>query len=116
MRRRRATIAGSNPLLPGAELARYRHSYRGLPGRPDDFDYTLDYQMIRGDTLLAAHAWTFGGEPDRYPSDHLALVVDYRATAHPRPGAVGSPGGAAGADTAPSATGPEREPATPPEA
>ena len=112
----RATIADTNPLLPDSELTRYRNAHVGLPGRPDVFDYTLDYQMIRGDTLLAAHAWTLGGEPDRYPSDHLALAVDYRVISHPRPGAVRPPDGAAGENTASSATHPEGQPGTPPEA
>lgn len=112
----RATIVDTNPLLPGAELTRYRHAHTGLPGRPDVFDYTLDYQMMRGETLLAGHAWTFGGERDEYPSDHLGLAVDYRVAPHHRSSADRPPDDATRANTAPSAPHPERQQEAPPEA
>lgn len=112
----RATIVDTNPLLPGAELARYRHAHTGLPGRPDAFDYPLDYQMLRGETLLAAHAWTFGGERDEYPSDHLGLAVDYHVAPHRRPSADRPPDDATRANRAPSAAHPEPQQEAPPEA
>ena len=73
----RATIVDANPLLDDAEPAHYRRAHQGLAGGPDTFDYTLDYQMLRGETLAATHAWTIGGQRDGYPSDHLGVVVDY---------------------------------------
>ncbi len=106
----RATIVDANPRLPGAELTRYRHAHTGLPGRPDAFDYTLDYQMIRGETLLAAHAWTIGGQRDGYPSDHLGLAVDYRAMPLLSRSATRSPDDAASRNTATLHTHPGREP------
>ena len=72
-----ATVIHDNPLLPPVELPSYLRAHAGLPGRAANFDYTLDYQFMRPETLRADHAWTFGGADDGYPSDHLGIVVDY---------------------------------------
>ena len=74
-----ATVLHDNPRLPPVELPRYLRAHAGLPGRADNFDYTLDYQFMRPETLRADHAWTFGGAVDGYPSDHLGVAVDYSA-------------------------------------
>ncbi len=72
-----ATVIHDNPLLVPLELPHYRRAHESLSGRADDFDYTLDYQFMRPETLRADHAWTFGGADDGYPSDHLGIAVDY---------------------------------------
>ena len=72
-----ATVVHDNPLLPPVELPDYRRAHAGLPGRAANFDYTLDYQFIRPESLRADHAWTFGGPEDGCPSDHLGIAVDY---------------------------------------
>ena len=72
-----ATVIHDNPLLPPVERPDYERAHAGLPGRAANFDYTLDYQFMRPETLRADRAWTFGGAADGYPSDHLGVVVDY---------------------------------------
>ena len=72
-----ATVLHDNPLLPPVELPSYLRAHADLPGRAANFDYTLDYQFMRPETLRADHAWTFGGAADGYPSDHLGVAVDY---------------------------------------
>lgn len=72
-----ATIVDDNPLLPNHELEGYRAAFDNLPKRVGGFDYTLDFQFLRSQTLHAAHAWTIGRIGDTYASDHLGIVVDY---------------------------------------
>ena len=74
-----ATVIHDNPLLPPVERPDYERAHADLPGRAANFDYTLDYQFMRPETLRADHAWTFGGAVDGYPSDHLGVAVDYSA-------------------------------------
>lgn len=74
-----ATVMHDDPLLPPVERPDYERAHAGLPGRAANFDYTLDYQFMRPETLRADHAWTFGGADDGYPSDHLGVAVDYSA-------------------------------------
>lgn len=73
----RATVVHDNPLLTSSGLPKYLRAHADLPGRADNFDYTLDYQLLRPETLRADRAWTFGGAVDGYPSDHLGVAVDY---------------------------------------
>lgn len=105
----RATVVDANPLLPETELARYRDAHAGLSARTDVFDYTLDYQMLRGKTLLATHAWTIGGRHDGYLSDHLGLVVDYRVISHRGRSTARPPDEVAGQSTNPPDVHPAHE-------
>lgn len=54
------------------------------PRFPDQSQDRIDYVYYRGSQLCATSCWTIEEHPERFPSDHAALAVDFRFDAAAR--------------------------------
>lgn len=75
----RSTILANNPYL-AKEQSGVEALAAELPGNAAGANYCLDFQFFAGN-ISARRAWTVGAgnpaERSSWPSDHLAVVVDY---------------------------------------